>query len=105
MFCQGGAMDDNKLLEVCEDIASIKADLKNIIVFVNNHIQTGIKYRLAIIGSCIAIIGTIVSGIVRFSVMEYKVIVIQANQDRIKEQIYDLNYEKGRAIGLSEGQK
>jgi hypothetical protein len=47
-------------------------------------------------------VGSIVGGIIRFSLMEYKVSVLQLGQDKMQEQIFDLNYIKGKAEGIAE---
>jgi len=91
-------MDDKKLIQMCEDIASIKSDMQHFF----DHIKEGSKWRVAITISCIGLIGTIVTGIVRFSVMEYKVCSMTTVQTEMRTQIYDLNYVRGKAEGLAE---
>ncbi len=93
---------EDKIIEIGENIAGMRADLNNAITNTTNHIIAGSKYRLAIICACIGLVGAVVGGIVRFSVVEYRVNSISNNQDKMLEQIYDLNYEKGRAVGLAE---
>ena len=85
-----------------EDVSGMRSDLKNAIEKVTEHIQGGTRWRLTIFSACVVLVGTIVGGIVRFSVMEYKLITIQDDQKVIREQIYDLNYEKGRLAGIAE---
>ena len=85
-------------------VARMEVALSNAIKETSNHIAAGFKFRITIISSCIVLVGTIVGGIVRFSVMEYKVSVVQNQQDKLQTQIYDLNYTRGKAEGLAEKQ-
>ena len=96
---------EEKIIEISENIASMRADLSNAIINTTEHITAGSKYRLTIICTCIGLVGAIVGGIIRFSIMEYKVTVMQQDQDKMQEQIYDLNYEKGYAVGIADKQK
>jgi hypothetical protein len=95
-------MEEDRLIKICEDIASIKTDLKNAIESVTGHIEQGTKWRLTIVVACIGLVGMFVGAIVRFSVMEYKVCNLQTQQIEMRSQIYDLNYVKGRTEGLAE---
>ena len=99
----GGIVKDSK--DTREAVIRMEEKLDSAIEKVTEHIQGGSRWRMTISIACIGLIGTIVGGIVRFSVMEYKLITIQDDQKVIREQIYDLNYEKGRLAGIAEDGK
>jgi hypothetical protein len=88
--------------KISEAVIRMEEKLDAAIKEVGGHIAAGSKWRLAILCACIGLIGTFVAGVVRFGVMEYKVTTVQEEQIRMKDQIYDLNYEKGRAVGMQE---
>jgi hypothetical protein len=83
-------------------VARTEETVKNAIQQATDHIQAGAKWRMTIVIASLGLIGTFVSGVVRFSVMEYKVTQIQEEQTSIRQQIYDLNYERGRIAGIEE---
>jgi beta-lactamase regulating signal transducer with metallopeptidase domain len=91
--------DHDKLSEA---VIRMEEKLDAAIKEVTGHITAGSRWRLAIVVACIGLVGSIVGAIVRFSVMEYRVSNLQNNQEKMLVQIYDLNYEKGRAVGLAE---
>ena len=98
--------DHDKLCETVSKIdlsvARMEVALTNAIQETTKHIAAGTKYRLTILCACIGLVGSIVGGIIRFSLMEYKVSVLQLGQDKMQEQIFDLNYIKGKAEGIAE---
>jgi uncharacterized UBP type Zn finger protein len=83
-------------------VARMEEKLDAAIKEVGGHIAAGSKWRLTILCACIGLVGTFIAGVVRFGVMEYKVEKIQEDLKVHSDQIYDLNYEKGRAVGLQE---
>ena len=91
--------DHDKLSEA---VIRMEEKLDAAIKEVCGHINSGSKWRLAIVCACIGLVGTFVAGVVRFGVMEYKVENIQQDLKLHTNQIYDLNYEKGKATGLAE---
>lgn len=94
--------DHDKLSEA---VIRMEEKLDNAIKEVTSHMLAGAKWRLTIAVACIGLVGSIVGAIVRFSVMEYKLSKIQEDQKLMTVQLYDLNFEKGRAVGLSENKK
>jgi hypothetical protein len=88
--------------KISEAVIRMEEKLDAAIITTTSYITTGLRWRIAVVVACIGLVGTIVAGVVRFGVMEYKVTVIQQEQIRMGDQIYDLNYEKGRAVGLQE---
>ena len=86
-------------------VVRMEESLKNAIQQATDHIQGGARWRLTIACACVGLVGTFVGGVVRFSVMEYKLNIIQADQSTMRTQIYDLNYEKGRLAGIAENGK
>ena len=96
---------DNLSQEVKETrllVVEMKSDLKNAIKEATNHIQGGSKWRLAIAIASIGLIGSVVGAIIRFSLIDFKVVSHDKEIIEMRGQIYDLNYEKGRAVGLAE---
>ena len=86
-------------------VARMEEILKSAIKETTSHITAGSKWRIAITIACISLIGSIVGAIVRFSVIDFKVSQHDENIKEMRTQIYDLNYEKGRAVGLQEAKQ
>ncbi len=96
---------DNLASEVKETrliVVEMKADLKNAIKETTSHIQAGSKWRMTISIACIGLIGSVVGARVRFSLIGFKVTTHEKDILEMRDQIYDLNFEKGRAVGLAE---
>ena len=91
--------DHDKLTEA---VIRMEEKLDHAIKEVSGHISAGSKWRLAIACSCIGLVGLSVGAIVRFSVVDFKVTLHDKDISEMRNQIYDLNYEKGRAVGLGE---
>jgi hypothetical protein len=91
--------------KISEAVIRMEEKLDSAICKVTEHIEAGSKWRLAITISCIGLVGTIIGGIVRFSLMEYKIASLQDDGREMQRQVYDLNYEQGRFIGLTEKNK
>jgi hypothetical protein len=100
--CSEHANLTEKVNEIGLSVARTEEIVKNAIKEVSSHISAGSKWRLAIACSCISLVGVVVGGIVRFSVMEYRTIKLEDSQKEMNKQILDLNYEKGKAVGLAE---
>jgi hypothetical protein len=96
---------ENEIIGFGKTIARMDANLENAIKETREHIEAGSKWRLAIVVACVGLVGGIVSGIVRFSVVEYKVAVLQNDQNKIQDQIFDMNYIKGKTEGIAEAAK
>jgi|GEM_PF-5926530 len=96
---------ETEIITTGKTIARIEEKLDHAISETKNHIEAGSRWRLTIVVACIGLIGGVVAGIVRFSVVEYKVAVLQNEQGKMQEQIFDLNYIKGKAEGISEAAK
>lgn len=86
-------------------VIRMEEQLKHALEETKNHIQQGSTYRLAIICSCIGLVGLLVGGIIKFSVMDYKVDRHEKKFEQVETQIYDLNYVRGRAEAMSETKK
>lgn len=91
--------DHDKLAEV---VIRMEEKLDHAIKEVTAHISAGSKWRLAIACSCVGLVGLAVGAIVRFAVVDFKVANHDVEIKEMRTQIYDLNYEKGRAVGLAE---
>lgn len=92
---------EERIINMCENVAKISNDIEHVL----DHIKSSVKYRMMIIVSCISLVGVILGGIVRFSVVEYKVAVLQNAQGKMQDQIFDLNYIKGKTEGIAEAAK
>jgi hypothetical protein len=93
---------EDKIIKIGEDVAFMRSDLANAIKSTAEHINAGSKWRMAIVVASLGLVGGIVGAIVRFSVIDFKVSMHDTDIKEIRGQIYDLNYEKGRAVGLAE---
>jgi len=93
---------EEKIIGMGEAIVRIETKLDEAITQTTNHIIAGAKFRLAIVCSCIGLVGLFVGGIVKFAVNDYKVSLHETDIREIREQIYDLNYVKGRAEAVAE---
>ena len=100
--CSEHANLTEKVNEIGLSVARTEEIVKNAIKEVTSHITAGSKWRLAIACSCIGLVGLFIGGVVRFSVVEYRTIKLEESQKQMQTQIYDLNYEKGKAVGLAE---
>jgi len=96
---------EDRIISALEDIASFKSTLESAVTETSKHIEAGSKWRVAIVCSCIGLVGLFIGAIVRFAVMDFKVSSHDIELKEIRTQLYDLNYEKGRATELSESKK
>jgi hypothetical protein len=103
--CQDHDKLSEEVKEMGKLIVGMDVSLKNAIKETSNHISAGSKWRLTIAISCIGLIGSVVGAIVRFSVIDFKVTAHDKEIIEMRGQIYDLNYEKGRAVGMMEKAK
>lgn len=94
-----------KVIKIGERLARIEEVISNAVNEIGNHIRAGSKYRLAIFCSSLGLVSLFITGVVRFAVIDYKVSILEKEGVTTRGQIYDLNYEKGRAVGLQEAKE
>ena len=101
-YCQQHINLEEKVNGIDKTLARIESKLENSVEETKKHIDAGSKYRLAIVCACIGLVGMAVGAIVKFAVNDYRVTQHDGEIKIIREQIYDLNYVKGRTEAMSE---
>lgn len=107
---------EDKIIKILEEVSASRAtvdamrkEINGAVRETKNHIQGGSRRRMASWG-VIATLGCFILGIaynnaIKFGIMQNEVSHQKNALEQIKEQIYDLNYSKGYAEGLSERDK
>lgn len=93
---------EDEIINTGKTVARMEEKLDNAIANTTNHIIAGAKYRLAIICSCIGLIGIFLGGIIKFAVNDYKVTLHDKAIEDLRDDNRDLNFEIGKVIGVSE---
>lgn len=88
-------------MEVSENISGMRKDIEHTL----DYIRSGSKYRITVVCSCIGLVGLFISGWVKFNVNDYRLGVAEQDVKEVRSQLYDLNYVKGREVGLSEAKQ
>lgn len=103
---------EEKIIFISEKVAatderyiSLSDKIDSAIKAVTRHIEAGSKYRVAIITAWIGIAGLFVGWCTWCGRIDTKITYHDRQLTTMEEQIYDLNYEKGRAVGLSEAKR
>lgn len=90
-----------EIIDLKSDMSEVRSDIRHTL----DYIRSGAKYRLAVICSCIGIVGTFLGAWVKFSVNDYRLGIAEQDVKEVRVQLYDLNYIKGKEIVRTEADK
>ena len=94
-----------EIMNMGKNIAGLTEIIKVAIRDTKDHIEAGSKWRLAIFCSCIGLVGLFITGAITFGVNHYRLGKVEEDVKEVRIQLYDLNYSKGKEIGLSESKR